>query len=102
METQDPVDRFLEACREVEASIVSREPHIENGRYKGILLTYKSGFQVYHPYVPLQFARAVTKDGEPAEPFFDEDEYPTEEEWRTGDKKLSRERFDRLRAKRGF
>jgi hypothetical protein len=54
----DRVDELLEAMAEIFEVETSRQDFDKDDRLIGTFIRYKSGFEVYHPYIPLQIYRA--------------------------------------------
>jgi hypothetical protein len=84
-------DDLLEAFRDLLDGAVSEEVH-RDGFYHGTLVTYKSGLQLFHPYIPLMMSSVVV-DPETMEPMVREIPPPrllTSEEWQAMKEKQTR------------
>jgi hypothetical protein len=54
----DAGDRLVQAFREI-AQIDSKHDIVEDGLYKGCMVRYTNGTELYHPYIPLMVSGAA-------------------------------------------
>jgi hypothetical protein len=52
------VDELLDAFREITA-VENHHDIVEDGLYKGCIIRYKSGCELFHPYVPLTISGVI-------------------------------------------
>jgi hypothetical protein len=54
----DAGERLVQAFREI-AQIDSKHDIVEDGLYKGCMVRYTNGTELYHPYIPLMVSGAA-------------------------------------------